>query len=94
MKTYEKLSWFIELNDDGPQSCLNTTFTQDCKGNNHMALWSINMENEAYIIKYINQWSLLNTKYVYAKRQTRRWQNECTQINKYEHEHDGGSKKN
>jgi hypothetical protein len=31
MKTYEKLARFIELNDDGPQSCLNTTFTQDHK---------------------------------------------------------------
>jgi hypothetical protein len=31
MKTYEKLAWFIKLNDDGPQSCLNTTFTQDHK---------------------------------------------------------------
>jgi hypothetical protein len=31
MKTYEKLAMFIELNNDGPQSCLNTTFTQDCK---------------------------------------------------------------
>jgi hypothetical protein len=31
MKTYEKLARFIELNDDGPQSCLNTTFTEDHK---------------------------------------------------------------
>jgi hypothetical protein len=31
MKTYEKLARLIELNDDGPQSCLNTTFTQDHK---------------------------------------------------------------
>jgi hypothetical protein len=31
MKTYEKLVRSIELNDDGPQSCLNTTFTQDHK---------------------------------------------------------------
>jgi hypothetical protein len=39
MKTYEKLARFIELNDDGPQSCLNTMFTQDCKKENtHMAL--------------------------------------------------------
>jgi hypothetical protein len=29
MKTYEKLARFIELNDNGLQSCLNTTFTQD-----------------------------------------------------------------
>jgi hypothetical protein len=31
MKTDEKLARFIELNDDGPQSFLNTTFTQDHK---------------------------------------------------------------
>jgi hypothetical protein len=31
MKTYEKLARFIELIDDGPQSCLNTTFTHDHK---------------------------------------------------------------
>jgi hypothetical protein len=31
MKTYEKLARFIELNDDSPQSCLNTTFTKDHK---------------------------------------------------------------
>jgi hypothetical protein len=31
MKTYEKLARFIELNDDSPRSCLNTTFTQDHK---------------------------------------------------------------
>jgi hypothetical protein len=31
METYEKLAMFIEHNDDGPQSCLNTTFTQDYK---------------------------------------------------------------
>jgi hypothetical protein len=31
MKTYEKLARFIELNNDGPQSYLNTTFTQDHK---------------------------------------------------------------
>jgi hypothetical protein len=31
MKTYENLARFIELNDNGPQSCLNTTFTQDHK---------------------------------------------------------------
>jgi hypothetical protein len=31
MKTYEKLARFIELKDDGPQSCLNTTFKQDRK---------------------------------------------------------------
>jgi hypothetical protein len=31
MKTDEKLARFIERNDDSPQSCLNTTFTQDHK---------------------------------------------------------------
>jgi hypothetical protein len=31
MKTYEKLARFIELNNDGPQSYLNTMFTQDHK---------------------------------------------------------------
>jgi hypothetical protein len=31
MKTQEMLARFIELNDDGPQSCLNTMFTQDHK---------------------------------------------------------------
>jgi hypothetical protein len=31
MKTYEKLARFIELNDDSPQSRLNTMFTQDHK---------------------------------------------------------------
>jgi hypothetical protein len=30
-ETYEKLARFIELNDDGPQSCLNTTLKQDHK---------------------------------------------------------------
>ena len=28
------ISWFIKLNDDGLQSCLNTMFTQDCKKEN------------------------------------------------------------
>jgi hypothetical protein len=31
MKTDEKLARFIELNDDGLQSCLNTMFTEDHK---------------------------------------------------------------
>jgi hypothetical protein len=61
-------------------------------GNTHKALWSINMENGSYIIKYIKQPSQLYAKNVYAKTQTHRWQNECTQIDKYENEHDGGSK--
>jgi hypothetical protein len=49
MKTYEKLARFIELNDDGSQSCLNTTFTQDHKRKKHR--WSINMDMKAYIIE-------------------------------------------
>jgi hypothetical protein len=49
MKTYEKLARFIKLNDDGPQSCLNTTFTQDHK--RKMASYSINMDMKAYIIE-------------------------------------------
>jgi hypothetical protein len=49
MKTYEKLARFIELNDDGPQSCLNTTFTQDHK--RKIPSWSINMDMKAYIIE-------------------------------------------
>jgi hypothetical protein len=49
MKTYENLARFIELNDDGPQSCLNTTFTQDYK--RKIPSWSINMYMKAYIIE-------------------------------------------
>jgi hypothetical protein len=49
MKTYEKLARFIELNDDGPQSCLNTTFTQYHK--RKMPSRSINMDMKAYIIE-------------------------------------------
>jgi hypothetical protein len=49
MKTYEKLARFIELNDDGPQTCLNTKFTQDHKMK--MPSWSINMDMKAYIIE-------------------------------------------
>jgi hypothetical protein len=49
MKTYEKLARFIELNDDGPQSCLKTIFTQDQK--RKMPIWSINMDMKAYIIE-------------------------------------------
>jgi hypothetical protein len=48
MKTYEKLARFIELNDNGLQSCLNTTFTQDHK--RKMPILSINMDMKAYII--------------------------------------------
>jgi hypothetical protein len=49
MKTYQKLARFIKLNDDGPQSCLNTTFTQDHK--RKIPSWSINMDMKAYIIE-------------------------------------------
>jgi hypothetical protein len=49
MKTYENLARFIELNDDDPQSCLNTTFTQDHKRKIHR--WRINMDMKAYIIE-------------------------------------------
>jgi hypothetical protein len=49
MKTYEKLARFIEHNDDGPQSCLNTMFTQYNK--RKMPSWSINMDMKAYIIE-------------------------------------------
>ena len=52
MKTYEKLARFIELNYDGLQTCLNTTFTQDCKKKNaHIVIWSINIGTKAFIIK-------------------------------------------
>jgi hypothetical protein len=43
------------------------------------------MENEAYIIKYLKQPSQLCTKHVYTKKHHI--------DNKYDHEHDGGSKK-
>jgi hypothetical protein len=49
MKTYEQLARFIKLNDDGPQSCLNTTFTQDHK--RKFPRWSINMDMKVYIIE-------------------------------------------
>jgi hypothetical protein len=41
MKTYEKLARFIELNDDSPQSCLNTTFTQDHKSKILITLYEV-----------------------------------------------------
>jgi hypothetical protein len=49
MKTYEKLAKFIELNNDGPQTCLNTTFKQDHK--RKMPSWSINIDMKAYILE-------------------------------------------
>jgi hypothetical protein len=51
------------------------------------------METKAYIIKYIKQPSLLWAKHVYAKQHHIHNKIQCMQINKYEHEHDGGSKK-
>ena len=66
MKTYEKLARFIELNDDGPQSCLNTTFTEDHK--RKIPLTSIIMENEAFIIKSIKQPNQLYAKHVWSAK--------------------------
>jgi hypothetical protein len=51
------------------------------------------METEAYIIKYIKQPSQLCAKHVYAKKHHVDNKMQCMQINKYKHEHDGGSKK-
>jgi hypothetical protein len=51
------------------------------------------METEAYIIKYIKQPSQLCAKHVYAKKHHVDNKMQCMQINKYDHEHDGGSKK-
>jgi hypothetical protein len=68
-------------------------YTRPQKENTHKALWSINKETEAYIIKYIKQPSLLCAKHVYAKQHHVDNKMQCIKINKYEHEHDGGSKK-
>jgi hypothetical protein len=63
MKTYQKLARFIKLNDDGPQSCLNTTFTQDHK--RKMPSWSINMDMNAYIIEpWNNQANYMQNMYM------------------------------
>jgi hypothetical protein len=51
------------------------------------------MENESYIIKYIKQPSQLCAKHVYAKKHLADNKMQCMQVNKYELEHDGGSKK-
>jgi hypothetical protein len=51
------------------------------------------MEIEAYIIKYIKQSNQLCAKHVYAKKHHVENKMQCMQINKYELEHDGGSKK-
>jgi hypothetical protein len=51
------------------------------------------METEAYIIKYIKRPSQLYAKHVYATKHHVYNKMQCMQINKYEHEPDGGSKK-
>jgi hypothetical protein len=51
------------------------------------------METKAYIIKYIKQPSLLCAEHVYAKQHHVDNKMQCMQINKHEHEYDGGSKK-
>jgi hypothetical protein len=68
-------------------------YTRSQKENTHKALWRINMETEAYIINYIKQPSQLCAKHVYTKKQHADNKMQCTQINKYEHEHDDDSKK-
>jgi hypothetical protein len=67
-------------------------YTRSQKENTHNALLSINMENEAYIIKYTKQPSQLCAKHVYPKKHHVDNKMQCMQINKYDHEHDGGSK--
>ena len=54
METYEKLARFIELNYDGLQTCLNTTFTQDCKKKNAVEAltWKLDGASE-YLIFFI-----------------------------------------
>jgi hypothetical protein len=94
MKTYEKLTRFIELNDDGPQSCLNTTFTQDHKRKMIIRPYeSLTWKMKHTSFKYIKQPSQLCTKHVYTKKHHIDNKMQCMQINKYDHEHDGGSKK-
>jgi hypothetical protein len=51
------------------------------------------MENEAYNIKYTKQPSQLCTKHVYANKHHIDNKMQCMQKNKYDHEHDGGYKK-
>jgi hypothetical protein len=58
-------------------------YTRSQKENTHKALWNINMENEAYIIKYIKQPSQLCAKHVYAKQHHVDNKMQCMQINKY-----------
>jgi hypothetical protein len=68
-------------------------YTRSQKENTRRSLRSINMETEAYIIMYIKQSSQLCAKHVYAKKHHEDNKMQCMQINKYEHEHDGCSKK-
>jgi hypothetical protein len=68
-------------------------YARSQKENTHGALWRINIETEAYIIKYIKRPSQLCAKHVYAKKHHVDDEMQCMQINKYEHEPDGGSKK-
>jgi hypothetical protein len=51
------------------------------------------MENESYIMKYIKHPRQLYAKYVYAKKHHVDNKMQCMQIDKCEHEHDGGSKR-
>jgi hypothetical protein len=51
------------------------------------------MKNETYNIKYIKQPSQLCAKHVYANKHHVDNKMQCMQENKYELEHDGGSKK-
>jgi hypothetical protein len=51
------------------------------------------MDMKAYIIKYLKQPSQLCAKHVRAKKHHVDNKMQCMKINKYEHEHDGGSKK-
>jgi hypothetical protein len=94
MKTYEKLARFIELNYDSLQSCFkHHVYTRSQKKNTKNDLWIINIEKEAYIIKYIKQPSQLCAKHVNTKKHHEDNKMQCMQINKYEHKHDDGSKK-
>jgi hypothetical protein len=62
MKTYEKLARFIELNDDDPQSCLNTTFTQDCKNKNALEALTWKLKHTSLSI-YNNQANYVQNMY-------------------------------
>jgi hypothetical protein len=68
MKTYEKLAMFIELNHDSPQSCSNTTFTQDHKRTTPG--WSIDNDMKAYIINSYKTTKSTICKHDYSNKQT------------------------